>query len=224
MEPVEILWGLGGGVVGWVIASVRDVASDLVRRHLLKRAVVSELRQVYDESDRLWQSLARSLQMYSLGALDPALPLPISNRVYTGHYVEALLVCTRVQRTTLELIHKYVDAVTAGIEDLTSRTRHMGDLVARGETSPGDWERYGSMLRALMGNVAEVRWMSGYYLQRPDFPVLDHDGVEVEAYRRNRDFYRAEILNIIASVKGLTLEDFENSAPRPKKLSPDEVT
>ena len=30
--------------------------------------------------------------------MDNALPLPLSNRVYAGHYGEALLVFTRVQR------------------------------------------------------------------------------------------------------------------------------
>lgn len=54
---------------------------DVLRRYLLKRAVVSELRQVHEESRRVWTSLARSLQIHALGGVDKALPLPLSNRV-----------------------------------------------------------------------------------------------------------------------------------------------
>ena len=101
-EPMENtwLWLAAGAAIGWMTTQLGTLLKDVLRRYLLKRAVVSELRQVHEESRRVWTSLARSLQIHALGGVDNALPLPLSNRVYAGHYGEALLVFTRVRRNS----------------------------------------------------------------------------------------------------------------------------
>lgn len=208
------LWLAIGAVIGWIATQFGVLLKDVLKRWLLKRAIVSELRQIYEEAGQTWTNLARSLQIYSLGGIAPSLPLPISNRVFTANYDEAQLVFTRVQRTTMMLIQNYVNSVNTGLIDLTSRTNRIGDAIASCEECSGEWERYGSMLRALMRNVAELRWMSNYYLRRPDFPVLEADGEEIEKYRRFVDKAGDELDRIAASVKDLTLEGFKRSSPR----------
>jgi len=214
-------WLASGAVGGWLASQFGVLLKDVLRRWWLKRAIVSELRQVYEEAGRIWVSLSRSLQMYSLGGLDPGLPLPLSNRVFVANYDDAQLIFTRVQRVTMILVHEYVGQVNAGIADLILRTNRIGDAIADGEECAGDWERYGSKLRAVMRNVAEVRWMSNYYLRHSDFPVLEDDGEEIEDYRRFRDSAAAELEKIIASVRGLELDDFKSSVPKERKPPPD---
>ena len=93
------LWLAAGAAIGWVATQFGTLLKDVLRRYLLKRAVVSELRQVHEEARRVWTSLARSLQIHALGGVDNALP-PLSNRVYAGHYGEALLLITRLCRNS----------------------------------------------------------------------------------------------------------------------------
>ena len=74
-----------------------------------------------------------------------------------------------------------------------------------------------------MGNAAEILWLTHYYATRGDFPVLEHDSSELEPYQQHVDSYRGEFKNIIASVKGLTREDFERAyrPARPPEPPPD---
>lgn len=126
-----------------------------------------------------------------------------------GHYGEALLVFTRVQRIAVELIHKYVDEVNMGLEQLRACIGQFNDSYHRREFDAQGFERFGLRLQAVMGNAAEILWLTHYYATRPDFPVLEHDSPELETYQQYVDSYRDEFKNIIASVKGLTREGFE---------------
>ena len=80
------------------------------------------------------------------------------------------------------------------------------------------FERFGLRLRAVMGNAAEILWLT-HYLRHPagtyatpqDFPVLEQDSPELETYQRYVDSYRDEFKSIIASMEGLTREDFERA-------------
>ena len=73
------------------------------------------------------------------------------------------------------------------------------------------FERFGLRLQAVIGNTAEILWLTHYYATRTDFAVLEHDSPELETYQRYVDYYRDEFKNIIASVEGLTREDFERA-------------
>ncbi|MEN1929203.1 hypothetical protein WCE37_09440 [Luteimonas sp. MJ250] len=205
------VWLVAGAVIGWVGTQFGTLVKDVLRRYLLKRAIVSELRQLHEESRRVWTSLARTLQIHSLGGVDPSLPLPLSNRAYAGHYDDALLVFTRVQRTAMALVHKYVDEVNLGIEDLRASIKQLNDSHHRQEYDGPGFERFGLRLQAVMGNAAEVLWLTNYYMTRPEFPVLEADSPELEAYQKYVDSYRDECKSIIASVTGLTREDFEHA-------------
>lgn len=205
------LWLSAGAAIGWIATQFGHLASDVVRRYLLKRAVVSELRQIHEESRRVWTSLARSLQMHSLGLIDNSLPLSLSNKAYSNHYGEALLVFTRVQRIAIELIHKYVEEVNSGLVDLRSSINRLNDDYYESTLDQVQLVRFGHKLKSIMSISAEIMWYTNYYMSRPNFPILETSGPQLEVYQKYVDSYREEIEKTIASVKGLTREDFEKA-------------
>ena len=172
------LWLAAGAAIGWVATQFGTLLKDVLRRYLLKRAAVSELRQVHEESRRVWTSLAADPRAGRRGqraaAVEPGLCEPLRRgaaRVHPGTADRG------------ELIHK-----TASI----------------GRSSTPKASR-----------------LPHYYATRPDFPVLEHDSPELETYQQYVDSYRDEFKNIVASVKGLTREDFERAYRPARPPEPD---
>lgn len=213
------LWLLAGAALGWIATQLGHLFSDVIRRYLLRRAVVSELRQIHEEARRVWTSLARSLQIQSLGGIDNSLPLPLSNKAYSSYYGESLLVFTRVQRIAIELIHKYVEEANAGLAELRHSIHRLNDLHCERGLDEASIQRFGHKLTATMSIAAETMWYTNYYIARPDFPILENSGPWLEAYQKYVDSYRDELKNIVASVAGLTRDDFERAyRPSPPPL------
>lgn len=214
---MENWWAVAmAGIGGWVAGQFGNVISGWVRRWHLKGHIVSELAQLYEETERIWLSYARALQLHALGGVDNSHPLPLSNKVYEGHYTDAVLVFTRVQRTAIEMIHSYIAQVNEGIAALRQRNHELLDASRAGEDIGPALGAYGSRMQALMTTTALARWMIAYYLRHPDFPELRRDGEELEQYRKYADGVQDELRNIIASVKGLSPKDFERySTPSP---------
>src|SRR5690554_4410003 len=183
------LWLSAGAVIGWFATQFGHLISDVIRRYLLKRAVVSELRQIHEESRRIWTSLARSLQIQSLGGIDNSLPLPLSNKAYSSYYGDALLVFTRVQRIAIELIHKYVEEANAGLIDLRHTINRLNDNYYESGLDELQVTRFGHKLKAIMSIAAETMWYTNYYISGPDFPILETGDSRLEAYQKYVDSY-----------------------------------
>lgn len=210
------LWLTGGAILGWLVSRFGDVLRDVGRRWLMRRAVLSELVELDDRASQVWMSLARSLQLHSLGTIDGFATLPITHRVFEAHYSDAMLVFSRVQRAAIEMIHSYVDQLNIILDELRQIARSASDRVADGESASALGKRFGDKLEAGLVTAAQLQWMVRYYRTRPDFPVLEKDGEYAQKYRDYLVEIRGEIAAIEESAKGLTLADFgEARSPLP---------
>ena len=211
MDTSSIWVGLAA-LGGWLLGQLGQLSADVGRRFLLKRQIKSELVQIVEECDRVWISSSRSLQICALGGIDHHVALPISDMVFASQYADASLVFTRVQRTSMEMIHTYVKTVNRRLENLEAIISGAADASRSEEPLELHRKRYHSALRALMMTTAMTRWGAVYHLRRPDFPVLEPDSEDMDSYRAYLDEREADLDHTEKSVVGLTLEDFKSHA------------
>jgi hypothetical protein len=207
-------WGLAWAAAGWIAAQVTSVLRDYVYRWWMKRAIDKEVRQLHEEIERLWGSYARSLQIQTIGGVDGAAPLPLSNFIFVNYYKDAVLVATSTHRIALQMIHAYVSSLNRDGERLS----HLGaeievKAVREGRLDDADLDLYGRHLKQLLVTVGITRWHMHHYLTHPWFPVLDLKDTEIHAdYLQHIRDVEADVERIVKSAKGLTRADFSLSA------------
>jgi hypothetical protein len=206
----KYVWAIGSAVLGWIAAQLTAVWRWWAARRWLRRAVLDEIRQIYDELERIWATYARALQVHGCRGVYPGLPLPLSNTIYTHHFKDAALVFTRVQRESIQMIHGYVVALNDGARDLKNLVDEIRAKDARGERlSDADLDLYGRNLRGLMEMIGNLRWNVHHHLSNPLFPIMDYGTETHERYLKHVEEVRRQIDEIAQSSGGLRREDFD---------------
>ena len=197
---------------GWMLAQVAAVAKDYVYRRYLRRAIIDELRQLYDELKIQDQIYSRTLQI--AGSKDHGMErgaaLPLSNFIFSNHYKDAALAFTRTQRTALQMIHAYIRVLNDGAERFTALTDSIYEKVRREKkTDPADFEVFQEMLRDQFRLVQTTKWHIHHYLTHPLFPELDPLTETHEEYLKFVEGIEGCIADIEASGQSLPRERFE---------------
>lgn len=206
----KYLWAIGSAIAGWIAGQVTLVWKWWIARRWLRRAILDEIFQIYDETERLWAIYARALQVHGCRGVDAGVPLPLSNVLYANHYKDAALVFTRVQRISIQMIHAYVVALNDGAIDLRRLVDEVRVKDARGETlSEADLDLYGRNLRGLMASVGGLRWHIHHHLTNPLFPIMDMGTETHERFLKNMEDVRDDIEKIAASAEKLKRDEIE---------------
>lgn len=182
MSTTEVLWGLGGAIVGWIIGNARALAEDIGRRYLLKRAVVSELDELRTSAETTWRNLSRTLGLAALGGTDDFASLPLGSPLFDAHYPDAMLVFTARQRLAIQQVHGTVVEVNSLLADVYRRAADMADAVARGDSVEVPMGRYKTKVRALMTTIAQAHWLAGFYLRTSGKTALRDNKQETQHY------------------------------------------
>ena len=220
----KFLWAAVAAFGGWIAAQLTAVLKDLTYRFWLKRAIVGELVQLAEETERLWLNYSRDLQIHSLGGISNSIPLPLSNFIFANHYKDAVLAFARPQRIAMQMIHGYIAQLNETASSLHKLVLHIQEQDLREEAIFNEMHKlYGQRIRAALETVGVTRWHIRHYLENPIFPELDFKGKTHIAYVKHVDWIKGDIENTVASVKGLTLDDFKK-AYDPKIFGAEEET
>lgn len=218
----KFVWAAVAAIGGWIAAQITAVLKDMTYRFWLKRAIVSELSQLVEETNRVWLNYSRDLQMHSLGGIPNGVPLPLSNHIFANHYKDAVLTFTRTQRIAMQMIHAYIVQLNESAGVLQKLSLEVQEKSIReGEVGRELHSLYGEHLQGALQTAGLTRWHLRHYLDHPDFPELDFKGETHVSYAKYVDWMREDIANTVASVKGLTLDDFKKAYdPRSFETAP----
>lgn len=171
---MEIWSGIAGVIIGWVLG----VASDFLRqwrgRKRTARALLDELREVADVLDEHWLAWARSLQMFSSGALDNSVPLPIAHYIFENHYKDAAVEMNREQRRSIQMIHAYVDRINI---NANAHRKFLETLLDPSNgpvtiTSAID-EKMRDSVKGMLYLVRVTKFHIWYHFEHPIFPDMN---------------------------------------------------
>lgn len=209
----KFVWAAVAAVGGWIAAQITAVLKDATYRYWLKRAIVSELSQLAEETHRIWLNYSRDLQIHSLGGISNSVPLPLSNHIFANHYKDAVLAFTRTQRIAMQMIHSYIGQVNEAAGAMHKLVSEVNEKKIReGSVERQLYQLHGERLRGALETVGLARWHIRHYLEHRDFPELDFKGGEIHtAYTKYIDWMKNDIENTVASVKGLTIDDFSKA-------------
>lgn len=136
-EIVGVVGTLAGTILGWVLGEVTAFRKERSRAKMLKRALMSELAEMYRWIERGRPIYRQGLQLLILGAVPTTLAIKIPTHIYEEHFAEIAAELTFDERMSLNSIYSLVaqinkdTAQAAGLRhDLLHDSKYTKDLVA----------------------------------------------------------------------------------------------
>lgn len=197
---------IGGAVLTQIFTAGKSIVFALVQRY----AVLDEIRQLDDELIRIEHIYARAIQIAAKRGVVRGAALPLSNVIYASHYKDAAIVFTRMQRSSIQMIHGYV----AAINDGSRRFAELADDLQKGyrkegKLAPLDVDEYGVLAADIFRQVRVARWHINHCRTNTWFPNLD-PGTRFHAeYQQFIERTNATVKDIQASAEKVSRERFE---------------
>lgn len=203
------MWAAVAGAAGWVGSQAWTVAKDAIYRFWIKRGITVELSQLYEDLRRLEFIYERALQLATIGAVEPSVPLPLSNHIFASHYAHAVFAFNPVQRMAIQMIHAYIAELNSGAAELKALQHELlAKQIREGRTEGKDIDLVGGRVKGLFTTVLLTQWHIRHYLDHPVLPEMDFLGPTHSEYLSYLDGIHERIVRIEKAAEGMSLEDF----------------
>jgi hypothetical protein len=165
---LDFLFSGGLVALGWFLGWGAQIVREVLHRRKVKKALLSELREIDNRLIELeWGTIA-GLQKYAHKIADITIPTLIQNPIYTHYFKD---VCTRLndsQRRGLNNIHAHIKAFNDSVDSAKNLL-----LELSANPSIAGIDEVGSALLARYSHIGVIRFHIQYYLDNPENPHVD---------------------------------------------------
>jgi hypothetical protein len=203
---------LVGVITGWALGQGTTLVRDYRTSLRLKKGLLQELEDVYEELLGTKLGYGRSLQHYALNGIEPVTPQKLSNLFFKQYYKDVFSKLNREQRLSYQLIHQTIDSLNASREALekftratVERTRGLSD-----DEKQAAVEVWGTKIKTQYVMTYDAIFYVDHHLRNQKHPKWGFGGKTHKEYLQFCEMVRKEIDAVIkAAAEKLTREDLE---------------
>lgn len=208
----KVILSLVSVFIGWFLAQGTAFVKDAYLGWKLKKALLLELSDIFDQLHRSEMVYHRQLQISALRGIDPSVPLPVPNLFFRQYYKDVFYRLNRSQRLSYQLIHGTIDTLNSENDDFLKFTKETVEALNQSKDeaafsrSLSLWsERVSALYRLVQG----AKWYIQFHLKKSKNPAFDIRGAMHESYLKYVANVDEEIKKIMEGAKSLKREDFE---------------
>lgn len=202
---------LAGVIVGWLLGQGTTLSRDWWAARNLRKGLLTELEDVYAQTERLVWIHSRHLQLATIKAVENTVPLPVQAMFYEKFFKEAFRHLNREQRLSYQLIHGQLNNYNEQSGMFSKETREFYDEFS--DTDPSDKkteaiEKWGDRSKELYRLATVIRWHIRFHLDNRKMPKMDIKGAVHESYVKFLNELEEEIKKIMEGAKNLKPDAF----------------
>lgn len=210
LNSKEFLVALLGLIVGWILSELTRITGQWVGIRKRKSALISEIKQLRAECDRLVMAISRDIQLSVIYASEPSTTAEIVAPIYSNFYKDVVLSLSESQRISYQMIHSLLGGLNRSFQDEAQLVHQIHDAAAskNEKTARLLIKKRGELAHGAYATTRMVQWHIDFHLAHPSNPSLDVGGDLHKNYLLFLDRVEQEVLEIKEGAANMEPEQF----------------
>lgn len=206
----ELIVALIGLIVGLFLSEASKTIRSALYKRSIKSALLSELKQLRTECDRIISGASRDIQLGVLGASEPLASPEVFSPIFSNFYKDVVLHLNVNQRISYQLIQSSLSSLNKSFVEEASLIHQIHEA-----DSAKDHVKVGILINnraelasAMYGNARTMQWHIDFHMHYSDNPQLTAGNETHRQYLIFLEKIELEIKDIREKARGLSVESF----------------
>lgn len=211
-DLMKLSIALSAAMVGWLLAQVSAELRSYLHRRKVRKALLSELSDIYKDADRRLKLYERKLQLFGAKGLDTGGEVAIRNPIFEHYFKDVVLSLNQAQRLSYKMIDGLIresNANSVAFNALTDQLRKIASESNSSKAFVADYARWGDLAKAGYFSAAIIKWHSEYHRENKKSPELKGGDQTHKKYLLYLEDVQQKINLIIESGTTIPLTNFE---------------